>query len=169
MGTDYSQGHGYVIGIKDLVEVVNDDNRLAVINQIKSYFAGTYGDDIPDVIKSITGETSTDDLKATLVKICDVSGEAAKYEGGCYLTIGWDTYDLQEFFDDILVPTDAPSFEEVRIFDSYRKHMGCPIGEVSFVVDESTIYEKKLNDIGKTFEKLCGGFLNECEWTDVSY
>jgi len=167
MGTDYSQGHGYVIGIEDLVEVVNDDNRLAVINRIKSYFESP--EYIPDLLKSITEETSTDDLKATLIKMCDVGGEPGRYEGECYATIGWGCDELCEFFNEVLEPTDSPGFEESRIFDSYRKHEGCPIGVVSFVVDESTIYEKKLNDIGKTFEKLCGGFLNECSWTNVSY
>ncbi|MBT6722812.1 MAG: hypothetical protein HOB20_06235 [Planctomycetaceae bacterium] len=167
MGTDYSQGHGYIIGIDDLVEVVSDDNRLVVITKIKSYFASP--ENIPDVLKSITEETSTDDLKATLIKMCDVSGEPGKYDGECYATIDWDTDELCDFFNEVLKWTDSPWFEQARIFDSYRKHEGCPIGVVSFVVDESTIYEKTLNDIGTTFEKLCGGFLNECEWTDVSY
>mgnify|MGYP006183619389 CR=1 FL=1 len=118
----------------------------------------------------LADDITTDDLKATLIAQCEIAGEAGKYEGDCHLvhTETWYLCDLWNAISEAS-GTDLPGIDEVRVFDSHRKHADCPIGEVSFIFSWDAVYESKLNSGGEFLQKLCGGYLNEVTWTDVSY
>jgi len=168
MGTDYMPGEGIVTGIENIVDIISDDNKEAIIKAIREWH-GT-DEERSEFFKDLADDITTDDLKAKLIAHCEVSGEAARYEGSCHLT-HVDSDDLCELWNALSEAsgTDLPYIEEVRVFDSYRKHADCPIGEASFIFSEGDLYERTLNSGGEFLSELCGGYLNEVTWTDVSY
>ena len=168
MGTDYSNGTGIVINIETLVNIINGKNKKAVIKAIREWIGEGY--DGGSIFEDLADNITIGDLKAKLIAQCEIAGEAGKYEGDCHL-VHTEDYSLCGLWNDIILAsgTDIPLIEDVTVFDSYRQHMECPIGEASFIFSRDDIYESKLNDEGEALQKLCGGYLNEVTWTDVSY
>ena len=61
------------------------------------------------------------------------------------------------------------SFDEVRVFENPREcGYEVPIGKICFVFGSHALWERKLSEKGKEFEKLVGK-IDEVKWTSVSY
>ena len=177
MGTDYSTNSAIVLTSDELIGIINSKNTKSIIAALQEFYNSQVEenpDDEPnEAIKALNGikpNISIDQLGETINRLSGVQGEAGRYEGNCSLAHIRD-YELQQLWDEIITRSgsDLPPLQEIRVFDSYRKHEECPIGVASFLFDEEDCYEKQLNDSGKTLEELSSGCLNEITWTDVSY
>ena len=168
MGTDYMPGEGIVTDVETLVKIINDKNKEAIVKAIRKWL--DQGDDDGSIFKDLADDITVDDLKAKLIAQWEIAGEAGRYEGSCHL-VHVDECWLCELWNAISEAsgTDLPGIEEVKVFDSYRKHEGCPIGEASIIFSEGDLYERTLNPGGEFLSDLCDGYLNEVTWTDVSY
>jgi len=61
------------------------------------------------------------------------------------------------------------TFEEVRVFENSRESGDeVPKGKICFVFSSHDLWERKLSEKGKEFEKLVGK-IDEVKWTSVSY
>tara|TARA_R110002020_G_scaffold135764_1_gene303170 strand:- start:828 stop:1367 length:540 start_codon:yes stop_codon:yes gene_type:complete len=178
MGIDYSAGHAMVLSCVDMLNLINGKNKKAILEVIQSFhdevLADKYSSDRAkksvEVLSNISQKIKLADLKELILEYHDVIGEAGKYGGDCQFSNGLDGYDLMMLWEPIIDVCDInlPSLTGIQVFDSYRQHMDCPIGEPCFLFDVDDCYEKKLNSAGKNLKKFSGGYLNEVTWTDVS-
>ena len=177
MGTDYSTNSAITLTSHELIGIINDKNNKSIIDVLQKFYNSQVKEN-PDnepneaikALNEIKPNITIDQLQEIINRLSEVQGEAGKYEGNCSLA-HIEEYELQQLWDAIITQSgsDLPPLSEIRVFDSYRQHLGCPIGVASFLFEEEDCYEKQLNVSGKTLEELSGGYLNEITWTDVSY
>ena len=179
MGTDYSSGYAMSCELENMLKIIKAKNKKSVIEAIQcfhdSVVDGQYTSDKAKKYVSSLNEIKPNiklaDLKQIIIDYHEVEGDTGKYEGDCRFTNDLDGWDLIELWQDIIEASreELPDLSEIRIFDSYRQHYDCPLGVMCFVFNREDCYERTLSDKGKSLKKLCGGYLSEISWTDVSY
>jgi len=178
MGIDYSASTAIIVDINGMLKIINGKNKKAVLEVIQSFVDKMVdyeytSDKTKKWLKkldNIPSNITLANLKEKLSDFHEVSGSAGKYEGDCRFSNDMYGDELMELWDGIIEVSsvDLPSLDSIRIFDSYRQQMDCPLEEISFCFNPEECYEKTLNQEGKNLSKLAHNMW-ETSWTDVSY
>lgn len=173
MGTDYSQGNAINLSVYEIVKIVNGKNKANMVSILHNFCATSDQEAKQKRTKHfghLTTKSHISDIQNAFIEFCEIAGEPGKYEGDCHFANA-DSYDIKELINDMINSsgTKCPNVDDVTVFDSYRQHDGCPIGEPCFLLDRSDIYIETLSDQGKYVKKISGGYISEISWTDVSY
>mgnify|MGYP003149864061 FL=1 len=178
MGTDYSSSTAIIVDLDGVLKLINGKNKKYVLEVVQSFVDKTMTDEYTSnetkkwlkKLDNIPSSIKLSDLRDKLSKFHEIKGEAGKYEGNCQFANGMWGDDLMCLWEDIISVCDItlPDLDSIRIFDSYRQQMDCPLEVVSFCFNVEDCYEKKLNKAGKNLSKITDSMW-ETTWTDVSY
>jgi len=179
MGVDYSANEAVVLYIWDMVNIINGANKKHVVDIMQGFHDNIVADEHTSdaaklsvkVFDGISPRTKLAEIRYVLDEYHNVVGEAGKYEGDMGLANGLCSDDLMKLWEPIIEASgvELPTPYEITIFDSYRQHVECEIGVVSFLFAPGDCYERTLSEQGKALEKMSGGYLAEVSWTEVSY
>ena len=171
MGIDYSTGHAMTLTCNEILSILKAKNKKPILEVIQSFhdeiirdkYSSEKAKESVAVLDNINPKIKLADLKQLILEYHDVIGEAGKYSGDCRFANDLDGYDLMMLWEPIIEVSGEtlPALTGIQIFDSYRQHMDCPIGEPCFLFDVDDCYEKQLNEAGKNLKKFSGGYLNE--------
>ena len=178
MGTDYSASTAIIVDLDGMLKIINGKNKKSILEVVQSFVDKTKSDGYASdktkewlkKLDNIPSSIKLGDLKEKLRDFHEVKGSAGKYEGDCQFANGMWSDDLMALWEGVVDVSDIdlPSLNSIRIFDSYRQQMDCPLEEVSFCFDPEGCYKKTLNQEGKNLSKLADNMW-ETSWTDVSY
>tara|TARA_Y100001938_G_C7963670_1_gene365649 strand:+ start:51 stop:587 length:537 start_codon:yes stop_codon:yes gene_type:complete len=178
MGTDYSSESAIIVDLESMIGLINGKNKKATLEVIQSFVDKIMADQYTSEetkewlkkLDKIPSNIKLGELKEKLREFHAIKGSAGKYDGDCHFANGMWGEDMMILWEDVIDVSNIvlPDLDQIRIFDSYRQQVDCPLEEVSFCFNAEDCYEKKLNQTGKNLEKIAGN-LWETSWTTVSY